>query len=120
VIEKHFSLGRDLPGPDHGASLEPEQLDELVDRIRRAESAMGHGQKFPTDEEKANAEVMRKSICLARPVDEGEVLTDEDIAILRPGTGIAPKNRASVLGSRLRQTYPKGTPIQEQMLADDT
>ena len=90
VIEKHFTLDRNLPGPDHRASLEPDELRALVTSVRNVERALGDGVKRPTVSELANRAVARKSIVAARFIAAGEVLGDDNLTVKRPGTGISP------------------------------
>ena len=98
VIEKHFTLDRNLPGPDHRASLEPAELKSLVEAVRRAETALGTGIKSAAEAEKSNIEVARKSIVAARPISKGERYTSENITVKRPGNGISPMRWDEVLG----------------------
>jgi len=91
VIEKHFTLDRTLTGPDHKASLEPQELTLMVKAIRDVEHALGNGIKCPNEDEEKINQVARRSIVANRDINEGEVLTKEDLAIKRPGTGIEPK-----------------------------
>lgn len=109
VIEKHFTIDRTMPGPDHRASLEPEELVALVHGIRSIESSLGDGRKSPSVKELDTARVARKSLVLARDVAAGALLCDADILIKRPGTGIAPKFRLQVVGREARNAMPKGT-----------
>lgn len=98
VIEKHFTLDKTLPGPDHKASLEPQELKAMVDAIRNIESALGDGKKKVTDSERPNIIVARKSIVAARPIKAGEVYTEENVTVKRPGNGISPMKWDDVLG----------------------
>lgn len=98
VIEKHFTLDKTLPGPDHKASLEPQELKAMVDAIRNIEAALGDGKKKVTDSERPNIIVARKSIVAARPIKAGEVYTEENITVKRPGNGISPMKWDDVLG----------------------
>lgn len=99
VVEKHFTLDRTLPGPDHRASLEPDELAAMVRGIRQAEQIMGSADKHVTDTERPNIEVARKSIVAARDIAAGEILTEENITVKRPGNGISPMRWDSVLGT---------------------
>ncbi|MGN0214427.1 MAG: N-acetylneuraminate synthase [Muribaculaceae bacterium] len=99
VIEKHFTLDCNLPGPDHKASLEPEQLKAMVDAIRNVEQAIGSSSKHATASETPNKEVARKSIVAARPIAKGEILNEENITVKRPGNGISPMMWDSVIGT---------------------
>jgi N,N'-diacetyllegionaminate synthase len=98
VIEKHFTLDRTLPGPDHKASLEPDELTAMVRGIRNIEIALGDGIKRPTPTEARNRPVARKSLVAARAIGAGEIFSDENLAIKRPGTGITPMRWDEVLG----------------------
>ena len=99
VIEKHFTLDRNLPGPDHKASLEPAELKAMVSAIRNIENALGNGEKKVTASEQANIAVARKSIVAACPIKKGELLTEDNITVKRPGTGISPMRWNEVIGT---------------------
>lgn len=105
VIEKHFTLDRGLPGPDHQASLEPDELSEMVAAIRNIEAALGDGIKRPTPSELRNRPVARKSIVAARPIAAGEVLTVENLTVKRPGTGVSPMRWDEILGTTAARDY---------------
>jgi len=90
IIEKHFTSDRSLPGPDHQASLEPQELNQLVQQIREIEQALGDGIKRPTASEWKNREVARKSLVAAKAIGAGEVFTEENLTCKRPGTGVSP------------------------------
>ena len=99
VIEKHFTLDRDLPGPDHKASLEPDELKEMVKSIRNVEEALrGNGKKEPSNSEKKNITIARKSIHTKREIRKGEYITEKDLIPLRPGDGISPFSWNEVIG----------------------
>lgn len=99
VIEKHFTLDRNLPGPDHKASLEPKELKEMVTSIRNIELAVsGNAKKEPSESEKKNIAIARKSIHLRRDIRKGEQISEEDIVPLRPGDGISPFNWDKIIG----------------------
>ena len=100
VIEKHFTLDKTMPGPDHKASLEPDELKSMVDAIRNIEQALGNGKKHVTESERPNIIVARKSIVAARDIRKGELLTEENITVKRPGNGISPMRWDEVLGKR--------------------
>jgi N-acetylneuraminate synthase len=100
VIEKHFTLNRSLPGPDHRASLEPGELAEMVRAIRNIEAGLGDGRKRPAPGEDETAAVARKSLVAARDIASGEVLTEELVTARRPGTGLSPKFLSMVVGRR--------------------
>ena len=90
VIEKHFTLDRNLPGPDHQASLEPAELIQMVAAIRNIEQSLGDGIKRPTPSELKNRPVVRKAIVAARAIRAGERFTDGNLTVKRPGTGLSP------------------------------
>jgi len=98
VIEKHFTLDKTMEGPDHRSSLEPEELKLMVNSIRNIEVALGNGIKKPSNSEKKNKEIARKSIVAAKEISKGEKLTEENLAIKRPGTGISPMKWDEVIG----------------------
>ena len=99
VIEKHFTLDRDLPGPDHKASLEPDELKAMVDGIRKIEDALGTAEKKPSDVELKNRLVARKSIVAKTAIKKGDILTEENITTKRPGSGINPMKWNEVIGT---------------------
>jgi N,N'-diacetyllegionaminate synthase len=99
VIEKHLTLDRSLPGPDHAASLEPDEFRAMVSAIRNIELALGDGIKQPSASEKANLTIARKSIVAARAILAGERFSEENIVVKRPGLGISPMRWDEVVGS---------------------
>jgi N,N'-diacetyllegionaminate synthase len=105
VIEKHFTLDRTLPGPDHQASLEPDELKAMVDAIRNIEKAMGDGIKRPTPSETKNIPIARKSIVARCDIDKGEVFSSENICTKRPGTGISPMLWDEVIGRTASRAF---------------
>lgn len=106
VIEKHFTLSRQLEGPDHKASLEPLELADMTRQIRNVEAALGDGQKRVTDSERPNIEVARKSIVASRPIKKGDLLDETNLAVKRPGNGLSPMNWDKVIGTRALRDYP--------------
>lgn len=116
VIEKHITLDRALPGPDHQSSTEPDELATLVRGIRKVESALGHGRKVPTLSETATTAVARKSLVAARAIPAGTTFTEDLIAIKRPGTGLPPAMRALLVGRRASRAIPAGTLFTLDML----
>lgn len=102
IIEKHFTLDRTLPGPDHAASLEPDELKEMVKAIRNIELAIsGNGIKEPSVSESKNIAIARKSIFVTKKIVKGHILTEDDITSLRPGDGISPMEWENVVGKEL-------------------
>jgi N,N'-diacetyllegionaminate synthase len=105
VIEKHFTLDRNLPGPDHQASLEPAELKAMVTAIRNIEVALGDGIKRLTPSEARNKPIVRKSLVASQAIKVGEVFTAENIATKRPGTGISPMRWDEVLGKTAKRDF---------------
>ena len=103
VIEKHITLDREMKGPDHKASMTPEEFAEYVRHIRNTEELLGDGRKRPTGREKIMMNQIRRSILAARKLKAGTVLTEDMICLKRPGTGIAPEFAAVLLGRRLKR-----------------
>ncbi|KRB57282.1 N-acetylneuraminate synthase [Flavobacterium sp. Root186] len=102
IIEKHFTLDKTLPGPDHVASLEPHELKEMVKGIRNIELAIsGDGEKIASKSETKNIAIARKSIFINKDLKEGHIITDDDIITLRPGDGISPMEWENVIGKKL-------------------
>lgn len=117
VIEKHITLDRTLPGPDHQASSEPDEFAALVRDIRMIEAAMGDGRKQPTASEMGTAAVARKSLVAAQDIAAGTILDESLIAIKRPGTGLPPAMRPYLIGRTARQFIAAGTLLSLDMLA---
>lgn len=111
-IEKHFTLDRKLPGPDHKASLEPNELKQMVQSIRNIESALGDGIKKPSNSEKKNIIIARKSIHLLRDLKRGHTLTDGDLIMKRPGNGISPMQYDSVIGKNINKDLKNDHQLQ--------
>lgn len=111
VVEKHITTDRNLPGPDHRASLEPLAFHSMVQSIRLVESALGDGRKIPALSEAAIAAVARKSLFAAQDIPAGSTLTNSLVAIMRPGTGLPPNLLRYVVGRTVRNSIPSGTPI---------
>lgn len=106
VIEKHFTLDNTMEGPDHAASLEPHQLKEMVKAIRNIEQAIsGDGLKKPSASEMKNIEIARKSIVASASISKGEIFTEENLTIKRPGTGISPMKWDEVIGKVATKDY---------------
>ena len=105
VIEKHFTLDKNMEGPDHKASLEPDELKAMVSAIRNIEQALGTGHKEISASERKNIEIARKSIVAACPIKKGELLTEENLTVKRPGTGISPMRWKEVLGGVATRNY---------------
>ena len=105
IIEKHFTLDRNMEGPDHKASLEPQELCAMVSAIRNVEKALGNGIKEPSESEKKNIVIARKSIIAARDIKQGELFTEENLTVKRPGSGISPMRWNEVLGNRAKRDF---------------
>lgn len=112
VLEKHFTLDKNLPGPDHRASLEPAELKAMVDAVRNIEVALGTGVKTAAPSEVANINVARKSIVAARDIKCGETFTEENITVKRPGGGINPMLWDDVIGKRASRDFAYDTLIE--------
>jgi len=115
VIEKHFTLDRTLPGPDHRASLEPAELHQLVQSIRRIESALGTGRKAPAASEVEIAKVARRSLFAGTDIAAGATLKREMVIVRRPGTGISPSQLNTLLGRRTVHKIASGTLLTPEM-----
>ncbi|WP_061214977.1 N-acetylneuraminate synthase [Syntrophomonas wolfei] len=105
IIEKHFTLDRNLPGPDHKASLEPGELKQMISSIRQIELALGNGVKQPTTSERKNMVVARKSLVATRDIKSGEMFTEANLGVKRPGTGLSPFEYWSLLGKTADKDY---------------
>ncbi|OGO25260.1 MAG: N-acetylneuraminate synthase [Chloroflexi bacterium RBG_16_52_11] len=105
VIEKHFTLDRHLPGPDHKASLEPDELKAMVIAIRNIEQAMGDGIKRPSPSEAKNMPIVRKSLVAACAIRAGEVFSETNLAVKRPGTGLSPMRWDEALGRKAPRDF---------------
>lgn len=105
IIEKHFTLDRKLPGPDHKASLEPHELKAMVDGIRNVERALGDGIKRPSSSELKNKPIARKSLVAIRPIRTGERFSEDNIGAKRPGTGMSPMRWDEVIGRTATKNF---------------
>lgn len=112
IIEKHFTLDKNMEGPDHKASLEPDELRQMVEQIRIVEAAMGDGRKVPGISEMKNIEIARKSIVAAREIKKGELLTEGIITAKRPGSGISPMQWNNVIGTRAIRDFEEDELIE--------
>ncbi|GAB6034251.1 N-acetylneuraminate synthase [Galenea microaerophila] len=112
VIEKHFTLDRQLPGPDHQASLEADELQQMVQSIRHIEQALGSGEKAPTDSEKANIAIVRKRMVASQPIAEGEILTAENVTLKRSDNGFYADVWCEVIGQPAPRAFTEGEGIQ--------
>jgi len=105
VIEKHFTLNKNMYGPDHKASLEPHELKAMVKAIRNIEKALGSGIKKPSPSEIPNMPIARKSIVASRPIKKGEIFSEENLTVKRPGTGISPMRWDEIIGTAAQKDY---------------
>lgn len=112
VIEKHFTLDKALPGPDHKASLSPEELTAMVAAVRKTELALGDGCKHVTESEAKNKPIARKSILAKRDIKKGETFTPENLTVKRPGDGISPMRWYDVLGKTAKRDFAEDEKIE--------
>lgn len=117
IIEKHFTLDRNAAGPDHRASASPDELKSLIQSIRTVEAALGHGRKQPAPSEAATATAARRSLVALHDIPPGVALTEDMIAIKRPGTGLAPALRPYLVGRVVRTHVPAGALLTLEMLS---
>lgn len=108
VIEKHFTLDKKMTGPDHKASLDPEELSQMVAAIRKIELSLGDGWKKPTQEENKNRDIVRKSLFASCDIHENTIITEDMLEIKRPGTGISPTQWDNIVGKKSPKNYKKG------------
>jgi N,N'-diacetyllegionaminate synthase len=111
VLEKHFTLDKKLPGPDHQASLDPEEFRKLVESVRKTEAALGDGRKAVTEVEAEMRALTRKSIVATTRIERHSVITGDMIGLKRPGLGIAPQFLPAVIGAQAARTIPKDMPL---------
>lgn len=116
VIEKHFTLNRNLPGPDHKASLEPDELKEMVKAIRDLEKSLGNGVKRTTKDEEEIKKIARRSVIAKIDISEGTVIREDMLDVKRPGTGIEPKYFDFIVGMRAKKDIKKGDIVTWKMI----
>lgn len=107
IIEKHFTLNKDLSGPDHKASLNPEELKNMIKAIRNIEKSLGDGDKKPSPSELKNKDLVRKSIVAVKDIKKGDLFTEENITVKRPGTGLSPMNWEKIIGQKALKDFKK-------------
>jgi N-acetylneuraminate synthase len=112
VIEKHFTVSRDLDGPDHRASLEPDELTRMVAGIRMVERALGDGRKRPAESEMENIGPVRRGIVARRPIGAGELFSEENLAVRRPAVGVSAAAWPSVIGRAAPRAFAENEPIE--------
>ena len=112
IIEKHFTLDRNMPGPDHKASITPKELCELVEKVRNVETALGNGIKILQKSEEKNVDIARKSIVASCNIKKGDILSMENITTKRPGNGISPMLWNEVLGKKAIRDFKEDELIE--------
>ena len=112
VIEKHFTLDKNMEGPDHRASLDPQELAAMISAVRHIELAMGNGEKKPSESEKKNMVVARKSIIAKRRIRQGEVFSEENLTTKRPGNGICPMRWNEIIGLTAKRDFEEDELIE--------
>ncbi len=112
VIEKHFTLDRNMEGPDHKASLEPDELRAMVSAIRNVETALGSGEKLPSASETKNCSIARKSIIAKRNISRGESFTEDNLTVKRPGSGISPMQWFQIMGHAASRDFEEDELIE--------
>ncbi len=116
IIEKHFTLDRRMPGPDHKASLDVQQFKGLINGIRKTEAALGSSVKTPSEREKQNIQGMRRSIVLLEDIKKGDTIREANMAFKRPATGISPRRKREIIGKKAMTDIAKDTPLKEGMI----
>jgi N-acetylneuraminate synthase len=116
VVEKHFTLDRTLPGPDHAASIEPDELKTMISVIRKVEQVLGTSDKKPESCEISNRNVVRKSVVASENIPKGSLLSESMLTLKRPGTGIEPKYLQDLVGKRVKKAINKDTLISRDMI----
>ena len=117
LIEKHFTLDKNLPGPDHKASSTPDEFEELVKSVRRAEKMLGSPVKYRQEEEEQMAKVSRKSIFVNKDISKNNVIQLSDLTMKRPSTGLEAKFIKYFVGKKINDHIKKGTPLSWDMLS---
>lgn len=112
VIEKHFTLDRSMEGPDHKASLEPEELKAMVQAVRNVEQALGNGRKEPSPSERGNVSIVRKSIVAKCSIKKGDTFTEENLTVKRPGNGISPMRWHEMIGKQAKRDFAEDEPVE--------
>jgi N,N'-diacetyllegionaminate synthase len=119
LVEKHLTLDKALPGPDHSSSLEPDELAALVRTIREVEAALGSGLKEPSASERANARGMRRSLFAVTDIPAGSRIAREQLAMRRPNTGLPPSDLPRVIGATAKRDIAAGTPLTFELLTSE-
>lgn len=116
VLEKHFTIDRKLPGPDHKASLEPDELENMIKQIREIEKALGSYDKKPTEREKKIMKLVRKSIVVKKDIKKGTTISKDMLIIKRPGTGLKPNEIDKIIGMKTKRDIKKDEVLQQNMV----
>lgn len=112
IIEKHFTLDRSMEGPDHKASLEPDELNAMVQAVRNVEQALGNGKKDPSPSELGNISVVRKSIVAKCGIKKGDTFTEDNLTVKRPGNGISPMRWHEMIGKQAERDFAEDEPVE--------
>lgn len=112
IIEKHFTLDRSMEGPDHKASLEPDELKAMVQAVRNVEQALGNGKKEPSPSELGNISVVRKSIVAKCGIKKGDTFTEDNLTVKRPGNGISPMRWHEMIGKQAERDFAEDEPVE--------
>jgi N,N'-diacetyllegionaminate synthase len=112
IVEKHFTLDKTLPGPDHKASLEPNELKAMVSAIRNIENALGSSEKLVSESERKNMDIARKSIVAKTAIKKGDIFSENNLAVKRPGNGISPMRWTEVLGKSASKDFEEDQLIE--------
>lgn len=112
IIEKHFTLDRSMEGPDHKASLEPDELNAMVQAVRNVEQALGNGKKEPSPSELGNISVVRKSIVAKCSIKKGDTFTEDNLTVKRPGNGISPMRWHEMIGKQAERDFAEDEPVE--------
>jgi sialic acid synthase SpsE len=115
IIEKHFTLSRDLPGPDTAFSLEPKEFKEMVDSVRTIEKALGQV-SYGQNEKEAKSRIFRRSLFVVEDIEEGEDLNDKNVRSIRPGNGLPPKYLDEIIGQKAAVAIKRGTPLSWNLI----
>ena len=119
LVEKHFTLDKNMPGPDHQASLEPDELKAMITGIREVEKALGNARKLVSASERKNMNIARKSLTAANDIQQGEVFTESNINAMRPGSGISPMHYWELIGKQASKSYSKDDLIPFSEIYED-
>jgi len=117
VIEKHLTLNKQDRGPDHPHSMEPQEFKQMVERVRALERAMGTTRKYVVEEEQETVVVQRRSLHMARNIKKGEILTENDLIVLRPAVGLSPKHKKIIIGRAVATNINKHEAVNWGCLA---